>query len=77
MVLFRCYDIIIMDNNERKLSMAKNRNNRFDKIREKIDKRTPSRRKIKEKDYSTENTFMADAFPVVIIFSLIACCALF
>ena len=57
--------------------MAKNRNNRFDKIREKIDKRTPSRRKIKEKDYSTENTFMADAFPVVIIFSLIACCALF
>ena len=32
--------------------MANNRNNRFDKIREKIDKRTPSRRKIKEKDYS-------------------------
>ena len=45
-----------MDDNERKMSMANNRNNRFDKIREKIDKRTPHKRKVKEKDYSTENT---------------------
>ena len=66
-----------MDDNERKMSMANNRNNRFDKIREKIDKRTPNKRKVKEKDYSTENTFMSDAFPVVIIFSLIFCCLLF
>ena len=50
--------------------MANSRYNRFDKLREKIDKRTPLNKKVKN-DTSDENTFFAEVFPAVIVIFLL------
>ena len=56
--------------------MANSRYNRFDKLREKIDKRTPLNKKVKN-DTSDENTFFAEVFPAVIVICIIVCGGLF
>jgi hypothetical protein len=64
-----------MDNNARDI-MA-NYNNRFDKIRDRIDRRAPSKKKVKQVNNENGNTFMSEAYPIIIICCIIACFGVF